>query len=101
MQPKQFKLPSCKQTLSIKLFLAGCMLASALPALSQPPLFTTKQNQLFKEAYRLAVPQNVLTYPWMSPMVDYDNDGSLDVILYGHHSKDAFIWRGAAGTAEY
>jgi hypothetical protein len=37
----------------------------------------------------------------MSPMVDYDNDGALDIVLYGHHSKDAYIWRGAAGTAEY
>ena len=101
--PKQFKLQSGKQIPWTNLLLIGCMVTSASSAVAQTaaPLVTTSQDQLFKEAYRLAVPQETLTYPWMSAIVDYDNNGSLDVILYGHHTGDAFIWRGAKGDAEY
>src|SRR5688500_12649109 len=80
--PRQFKLRPCEQSSRIKLFLLACMVASANPTLAQAPaaLVTTRQDQLFKEAYRLPIPQDVLTYPWMSAIVDYDSDGSLDVI---------------------
>src|SRR5688572_2431230 len=91
------------QTAWRNFLLMSCVAASSIPALAQTStaVFPTSQEELFKEAYRLAIPQDVLDYPWMSSIVDYDNDGSLDVILYGHHSKDAYIWRGARGDAEY
>ena len=100
---KQFKLCFCNRMSCINFFLISCMLASATVTLAQTstPLVPTKQDQLLKEAYRLVIPQNILAYPWMSSLVDYDDNGSLDVILYGHHSRDAFIWRGAKGDAEY
>jgi hypothetical protein len=95
--PKRFISRSDK----IKFLLMSCMAACVTPASAQSPVFTTSQEELFKEAYRLAIPQDLLQYPWMSAIVDYDNDGSLDVILYGHHSADAYIWRGAQGDADY
>jgi hypothetical protein len=103
--PKQFKSSRrCSTRTSWRKFLLmSCVAAIGFPASAQTstPVFTTSQDELFKEAYRLAIPENVLDYPWMSSIVDYDNDGSLDVILYGHHSRDAYIWRAAKGDAEY
>jgi hypothetical protein len=102
--PMEFKIRSCNTRIRrTKLLLLVGMVGSAIAVSAQTPapLLTTKQDQLFKEAYRLPIPQDVLTYPWMSAIIDYDNDGSLDVILYGHHSSDAYIWRGAKGEAEY
>ncbi|MES2625380.1 MAG: VCBS repeat-containing protein [Pseudomonadota bacterium] len=100
----QFKLSALRPKLSLNFVLMSCMAICTIPAFSQgqaqAPL-VTNQDELFKELYRLPIPQDVLKYPWMSSVVDYDNDGSLDVILYGHHSSDAFIWRGAKGDAEY
>src|SRR5688572_3140528 len=101
--PILLKLPTLKRLFLVNLCLLGSIITSTSSAIAQAPaaLFTTKQDQLFKESYRLQVPQGALKYPWMSSIVDYDNDGSLDVILYGHHSADAFIWRGARSDAEY
>ena len=98
---KQFKPHACNRTCWIIAFLISYVATSAISAVAQTPLLITTQDHLFTEAYRLAIPPDVLTYPWMSSLVDYDNNGSLDVILYGHHSSDAFIWRGAKGDAEY
>ncbi len=101
--PTPFKFQISKQTSWINSLLMSCTVVSGTAALAQTStvVFTTRQDELFKEAYRLAIPQDVLDYPWMSSIVDYDNDGSLDVILYGHHSADAYIWRGAKSDAEY
>lgn len=33
-------------------------------------------------------------YPWMSPPVDINGDGNLDIIVYGHHGGGAAIWLG-------
>jgi hypothetical protein len=85
----------------INLLLLGCVSANAAFAQTSPSLVATKQDQLFKEAYRLAIPDKALDYPWMSAIVDYDNDGAFDVILYAHHGGDAYLWRGAQGDAEY
>ena len=99
---KRVQLHHRKQTSWTNVLLISCILTSANFALAQTaPLVPTRQDQLFREVHRLAIPPNVLAYPWMSSLVDYDNDGSLDVILYGHHSSDAFIWRGAKDNAEY
>jgi hypothetical protein len=32
--------------------------------------------------------------PWMSPLVDIDGDGNLDICYYGHHGGGAAIWLG-------
>ncbi|MES2626560.1 MAG: VCBS repeat-containing protein [Pseudomonadota bacterium] len=93
-----FKSKPCKQAFWINFLLVSFVVSHAGFALAQT---ATRQDQLLKEAYRLTIPSDILTYPWMSSIVDYDNDGSLDVILYGHHSKDAYIWRGAQGEADY
>ncbi len=101
--PISFKPHSCKLKSWTNFFLLGCMVTSTSSAVAQAlgALFTTRQDELFKESYRLPVLEGVLDYPWMSAIVDYDNDGSLDIILYGHHSSDAYIWRGARNNAEY
>ncbi len=35
-----------------------------------------------------------LKYPWMSPLVDINGDGHLDILYYGHHGGGAAIWLG-------
>ena len=100
--PTLLQTQSRKRKPCLNILLLGWIVSSAVPVFAQAPaLFTTRQDQLFKESYRLPVPQGVLDYAWMSSIVDYDNDGALDIILYGHHSSDAYIWRGARGSAEY
>ncbi|WP_145084131.1 CRTAC1 family protein [Anatilimnocola aggregata] len=41
-----------------------------------------------------------LDYPWMSPPIDFDGDGQLDLIVYGHHGGGAAIWLGR-GNAKF
>gem|GEM_PF-1369784 len=36
-----------------------------------------------------------IDYPWMSPLVDLNADGYLDLMVYGHHGGGAAIWFGA------
>ena len=36
----------------------------------------------------------MMKYPWMSPPVDIDGDGHLDLIVYGHHGGGAAVWLG-------
>lgn len=105
LRKTSFLFPDSEGVL-IKFLLAGAALAYSCSTLAQAgaPLFTTKQDVLFKVKARLPIPdhpESVITYPWMSSLVDYDNNGSIDTILYGHHSGDAYIWRGTTGTAEY
>ncbi|MCW8128809.1 MAG: VCBS repeat-containing protein [Planctomycetota bacterium] len=33
-------------------------------------------------------------WPWMSPLVDVNNDGHLDIQWYGHHGGGAGVWLG-------
>lgn len=35
-----------------------------------------------------------MKYMWMSPPVDIDGDGHLDLLLYGHHGGGAAVWLG-------
>lgn len=35
-----------------------------------------------------------LKYPWMSPPIDINGDGHLDLLLYGHHGGGAAVWLG-------
>ncbi|MHC4712095.1 MAG: CRTAC1 family protein [Planctomycetota bacterium] len=35
-----------------------------------------------------------LSYTWMSPLVDIDGDGNLDILYYGHHGGGAAVWLG-------
>lgn len=35
-----------------------------------------------------------IKYPWMSPLVDINGDGNLDICYYGHHGGGAAIWLG-------
>jgi hypothetical protein len=38
-----------------------------------------------------------IKYPWMSPLVDINRDGNLDIMFYGHHGGGAAIWLGKGG----
>jgi hypothetical protein len=38
-----------------------------------------------------------LGMPWMSPLVDINGDGYLDICYYGHHGGGAAIWLGKKG----
>ena len=40
-----------------------------------------------------------IRWPWMSPLVDINGDGHLDIIHYGHHGGGAAIWLGKGDGA--
>lgn len=70
-------------------------------ALAQDLPIVPKQADLFVRSYSLPMPADVLVNPWMASVIDFNADGEQDIIVYGHHSKDAFIWYGARGDAQY
>jgi len=59
------------------------------------------QDDLFEKLYTLAVPdqEGVVVWPWLASPVDFNADGKKDIILFGHHSSEAYIWYGAANEA--
>lgn len=46
-----------------------------------------------KSGLTQVIPKSVV-WPWMSPLVDINHDGALDILRYGHHGGGAAIWFG-------
>jgi hypothetical protein len=72
-------------------------LAADLPPLEGTPLVIVpaEQSGLTHELdlYTKEKPTGI-KWPWMSPPVDINGDGHLDVMYYGHHGGGAAVWFG-------
>lgn len=61
----------------------------------------TNQNQLFQFNRDIFFTSGQLSLPWLASPVDYDNDGTLDIIVFGHHTSDAYVLLNAQEPAYY
>lgn len=65
-------------------------------------LFTvTVHAQDWTEWYQLTVPAGIVDNPWLANVVDYDDNGQDDIILYAHRGEGALFWQGATGEPIY
>lgn len=84
------------KTLIVLGVLIGMMtnLRSARSAEERGPVLNFKPIPAEKSGLTQELDETKVKYPWLSPLVDINGDGHLDVLWYGHHGGGAAVWLG-------